>query len=75
MRYGIKELFLNSKDASSLAVRVSWLKFEPRSRIFLNKKIQFYLDFFVFAIKKSSLFMRYINRFVSFPHWNAAHYN
>ena len=30
-----EKLPLNSKVASSLALRVSWLKFEPWSRIFI----------------------------------------
>ena len=46
---------MNSKVASSLALRVSWLKFEPRSRIFPRKISQ--VAYFTAAIQREFFFL------------------
>ena len=57
---------LNSKVASSLALRVSWLKFEPRSRISPCKISHFGLFYYCYSKKFFFLFLLDKKRFFKF---------
>ena len=40
-----KRLYYYSKDASSFALRISWLKIEPMSQFFLSQKAKAFCDY------------------------------